>query len=119
MGALRGFAKVTHDMTEGLRLIKSKRASGLSSHLQSARVEERTRVARDPHDVLGQQLVALKMDLSRLNQPTARRDATAQHRLSPGPAVQGQIDTIIASVRHIAGRITSADAGRFGVGCNP
>ncbi len=39
----------------------------LTAHLQSVREEERTRVAREIHDELGQALTALKMDLSWLN----------------------------------------------------
>ena len=36
----------------------------LSSHLESVREEERTRLAREIHDELGQALTALKMDIS-------------------------------------------------------
>lgn len=39
----------------------------LTAHLQSVREEERTRVAREIHDELGQALTALKMDLSWLS----------------------------------------------------
>ena len=39
----------------------------LASHLQSIREEERTVVAREIHDELGQALTAIKMDLSWLN----------------------------------------------------
>jgi signal transduction histidine kinase len=36
----------------------------LASHLQNIREEERTNIAREIHDELGQQLTGLKMDIS-------------------------------------------------------
>jgi len=55
----------------------------LSEHLQSVREEERTRIARDVHDELGQALTCLKMDLSWLD---ARlfRDSLPQDGKSTG-----------------------------------
>jgi len=61
----------------------------LSEHLQSVREEERTRIARDIHDDLGQALTCLKMDLSWLGaqlfgdrsvQSTGQRDRTHSTR---------------------------------------
>ncbi len=45
----------------------------LSAHLQSAREEERTRVAREIHDELGQVLTVVKMDLSLLERNLSER----------------------------------------------
>ena len=44
-----------------------KQLRNLAAHLQSAREEERTWIAREIHDELGQTLTALKMDLSVMN----------------------------------------------------
>ncbi|HXZ09704.1 MAG TPA: PAS domain S-box protein, partial [Paraburkholderia sp.] len=74
----------------------------LSANLQNVREEEKTRIARELHDDLGQQLTALKMDLS-----------SVEHTLTSAPAMtpelSGQlrgmrrlIDATVASVRRIA-----------------
>jgi PAS domain S-box-containing protein len=100
-GTLRGFAKVTRDMTDKLRLAELQHARELSTHVQTARENERTDIARELHDDLGQQLAALKMQLAALDTDV---DAAgfARHPVSQTQAMQGQIDTIIASVRRIA-----------------
>ncbi|WP_063779111.1 PAS domain-containing sensor histidine kinase [Caballeronia mineralivorans] len=115
-GALHGFAKVTRDMTDRLRLIELQHASALSSHVQSAREEERTRIARELHDDLGQQLVALKMDVALLDQPAEGDDGTACHAISQTIALQAQIDSIIASARRIAGGLRPPMLDDLGLG---
>jgi PAS domain S-box-containing protein len=47
----------------------------LSAHLQSAREEERTRIAREIHDHFGQVLTAVKMDLAALARKLSNRAA--------------------------------------------
>jgi PAS domain S-box-containing protein len=61
------------DITEQKRAQQELEASreqlrNLSLHLQSIREEERTRIAREIHDELGQSLTALKMDIAWLGQ---------------------------------------------------
>ncbi|SAK51080.1 PAS/PAC sensor signal transduction histidine kinase [Caballeronia fortuita] len=93
-GELIGFVKVTRDMTDRLRLAELQLARELSAHVQTALEHERASIARELHDDLGQQLAALKMQLSLLD--TTPRDACiARQALT-------QIDTIIGSVRRIA-----------------
>jgi signal transduction histidine kinase len=58
----------------------------LSANLQSVREEERTRIAREIHDVLGQQLTVLKLDISWLSK-----------RLVPGE-LQDKTQMMLASV---------------------
>ena len=60
---------IIRDVTERKRAEEELKASReqlrrLSTHLQSVREEERTTLARDLHDELGQALTALKIDLS-------------------------------------------------------
>jgi len=71
----------------------------LSAHLQAAREEERTRIAREIHDELGQALTALKMDLSGLQRSLDRQTPVIQEKLMSMSQV---IDTTVQSVRRIA-----------------
>jgi PAS domain S-box-containing protein len=54
---------LVHERTAELRMI-NEQLSMFSSYLQEAREKERTAIAREIHDELGQSLTALKMDLS-------------------------------------------------------
>ncbi len=63
---------IWRDITESKRAeeeIKNSQSQlrNLAAHLQSVREEERTLIAREMHDELGQALTAMKMDLSWLN----------------------------------------------------
>ncbi|GJH28349.1 PAS domain-containing sensor histidine kinase [Caballeronia novacaledonica] len=93
-GNLLGFAKVTRDMTDRLRLTELQHARELSAHVQSALENERASIARELHDDLGQQLAALKMQISLLD--------TGAHDAHIATQSLAQIDTIIGSVRRIA-----------------
>ncbi|MCC6072728.1 PAS domain-containing sensor histidine kinase [Massilia sp. GCM10020059] len=70
----------------------------LSAALQTIREEERTHIARELHDDLGQLLASLRMDLTLLQQqPGASPDA---HRLMAG--MEENLLTAISSLRRIA-----------------
>ncbi|EOH6073626.1 PAS domain S-box protein [Burkholderia cenocepacia] len=76
----------------------------LSANLQNVREEEKTRIARELHDDLGQQLTALKMDLSVVEQQL-RMPGRAQPDEGVQTHLQGMrrlIDATVASVRRIA-----------------
>lgn len=76
----------------------------LSANLQNVREEEKTRIARELHDDLGQQLTALKMDLSVIEQQL-RTPGHAQPEAGVLSHLQGMrrlIDATVASVRRIA-----------------
>ncbi|MFY9926305.1 MAG: histidine kinase [Opitutaceae bacterium] len=70
----------------------------LTGHLRFVREEERTRIAREVHDELGQALTGLKLDLSWLSGKVAGKRAL-QRKIS---AMSAQVDTTIQTVRRIA-----------------
>ncbi|WP_175774845.1 PAS domain-containing sensor histidine kinase [Burkholderia anthina] len=76
----------------------------LSANLQNVREEEKTRIARELHDDLGQQLTALKMDLSVVEQQLRAPDRAQPDdgMLSHLQAMRRLIDATVASVRRIA-----------------
>jgi two-component system sensor kinase len=72
----------------------------LSANLQNIREEEKTRIARELHDDLGQQLTALKMDISCVEQ--ALDPAVSEAVLDQLQGMRRLIDATVASVRRIA-----------------
>ncbi len=71
----------------------------LSAHLQRVREEERTRIAREVHDELGQALTGLKLDLSRLaGQPPRTGNSQADKIKS----LVNRVNCTIQTVRRIA-----------------
>jgi signal transduction histidine kinase len=76
----------------------------LSAHLQTIREEERTRIAREIHDELGQVLTGVKMELSLLeeswNASTPREVPTVTK--SAFQRMRGLVDGSIQTVRKIA-----------------
>jgi signal transduction histidine kinase len=106
------FTGFVRDITERQRAERRFRDSreqlrALAAHLQSVREEERSRIAREVHDELGQALTGLKMDLAWLDRRNAEIRSTddlaqIQVRLKELP---GQVDAIIGTVRQIAAEL--------------
>jgi signal transduction histidine kinase len=70
----------------------------LAEHLETAKEDERKRISRDIHDELGQNLLALRIDISMLAARTAHSHPYLHQRVS---VVQDNIDATIKSVRGI------------------
>ena len=72
----------------------------LSANIQHIREEEKTRIARELHDDLGQLLTAMKIDMGRFERTIEGKiDESAGDALR---SIYGLIDQLVASVRRIA-----------------
>lgn len=74
----------------------------LSNHLQNIREEEKTRIAREVHDELGQSLTALKMDLVCLKDELPQGQSELEERVQ---SMSGLIDSTITSVQRISSEL--------------
>lgn len=71
----------------------------LTTYLQYVREEERTRIAREVHDELGQQLTGLKLDMSWLASKLGKNAKPVQQKVK---TMVNHIDSTIQTVRRIA-----------------
>ena len=108
-GRLIGFAQVTRDITglkQAEKQLKDSREQlrALAAYLQSVREEERTRIAREVHDELGQALTGLKMELAWLGKKFAEASHLPALRLlrQKTKEMPDVVDGIISTVRKIA-----------------
>ncbi|CAG9239528.1 Sensory box histidine kinase/response regulator [Paraburkholderia caribensis] len=72
----------------------------LSASIQRAREEEKTRIARELHDDLGQQLAALKIECSKYSNRAKDIDTTKE--TADMSNIYSLIDQLVVSVRRIA-----------------
>lgn len=101
------FLSVVRDMTDRIKAEEELKSSykavrKLTAHLQNIREEERTSIAREIHDELGQQLTVLKMDVSWLNKKFHGTDEKANQRLKE---LLTMIDETVKSVRRISSQL--------------
>src|ERR1041384_3737688 len=103
-GAVQALLGITRDITETRRAEEQLRASraalrSLATRQQDIREDERTRIAREIHDSLGQALTALKLHLAAAQE--AARDAAPAlgHRVAETAAM---VDDLVKMVRRIA-----------------
>lgn len=82
------------DVTE-----RSRAESDLISHLEQVREEERTRIAREIHDELGQQLTGLKMDAAWLSKKIGSGEIAIHEKLVNMISL---MDTAVQTIRRIA-----------------
>jgi PAS domain S-box-containing protein len=103
-GGTQAVCLIASDLSTMKRTERELRASieqsrNLAARLLSVREEERTRIAREIHDELGQSLTAVKIDLAWLAGRLPRRNAALLERI--GSTLE-LADRIIQSVRRIS-----------------
>lgn len=85
------------DMEEAVRQSHAQLRQ-LAMHMETAKEDERKRISRDIHDDLGQNLLALRIDISMLGARTATSHPRLHRRVA---SVLSNVDTTIKSVRGI------------------
>ncbi len=78
---------------------KNEQLQMLSSYLQTIREEERTHIAREIHDELGQQLTGLKMDLAWMNRKSVEKNSEISDKLAEMIKL---VDETIKTIRKIS-----------------
>jgi two-component system, NarL family, sensor histidine kinase UhpB len=117
-GRITGHCGVQRDVTDrtlAAEELERSRAElrALSARLQSTREEERTRMAREIHDVLGQALTALKMDLAWLEE---RPNEAGTGPLKLGEhSISARIDETMEIVRRLASELRPSVLDQLGL----
>ncbi|MGH7595821.1 MAG: response regulator [bacterium] len=106
-GVLQGGVAVIRDITESKLAEQELRNSreqlrNLSVYLESVREEERTHIAREIHDELGQVMTALKMDLSWLSK---RLPKEHEPLLEKTKSMSKLIDMTVQTVQRISAEL--------------
>ena len=101
------YTVMLRDVTERVKADNAQRKAReelreLSANLQKVREEEKTRIARELHDDLGQQLTALKMDLSAVETALDTQGGAQPELFDQLRGMRWLIDATVASVRRIA-----------------
>jgi signal transduction histidine kinase/GAF domain-containing protein len=116
-GSARAIEGTAQDITErqqlAAELVRSHaELTRLSAHLQTAREEERARIAREIHDELGGSLTGVKMDVARLRRLGS---AGSPQWLAQAEAVSAALDATVKTVRRIATELRPAILDDFGL----
>jgi len=112
------FCAFIRDITERKRaeqeiLQMNERLRGLSIHLQNIREEESTRIAREIHDQLGQQLTIMKMDVSWVRKRMDGADPAISEKIN---TLTAMLDETVKMVRKIAADLRPSLLDDMGLG---
>lgn len=115
-------AGTIRDITESKRVREQLRSSmeelrALARRLETVREEERTRIAREVHDILGQELTGLKMDVRWLAEKL--RSASVETDLQPFreklETMAARLDETMKTVRRISTELRPAVLDTLGI----
>lgn len=115
-GRIAGHFGIQRDVTEGYEATARVSASrtelrALAARLQRAREEERTAIAREIHDELGQALTGIKLDIAWMKRRLPRDDElTAQCQ-----SMIERIDATLTTVRRIATELRPSVLDQLGL----
>ena len=86
--------------------------AALSNHLQHVKEEERERIARDVHDILGGHLVAMKFEIALL---ASKLDASAETVAARVQSIGGLVDEAIQTVSRVTRELRPGILRDFGL----
>jgi PAS domain S-box-containing protein len=84
----------------------------LSTHLHKIREDERTTIAQEIHDELGQQLTGLKMDITWIRKRIKKEDNTINNKLDDAILL---IDETVRSIKRIAAELRPSIIDDLGI----
>lgn len=84
----------------------------LTTHLQSVREEQRSQIAREIHDGLGQELTAIRMDLSWMESKLPPDQEVLQERIH---AIEDLTDSMLQTVKRITSELRPAVLDDLGI----
>src|SRR5256885_15393133 len=119
-GRITGHFGIQRDVTDRTRAAEELEQSreelrALAARLQAIREEERTRIAREIHDELGQALTALKLDLAWLGKPSPKSTSTTGEIRALAQWISKRIVEAMQIVRRIASELRPSVLDQLGL----